>query len=180
MTRPTGVFVDRDGTLIDDPGYLADPDGVRLIPGAAEGVAQLNAAGIPVVVVTNQSGIARGLYGWDQYRAVKARLDTLLARFGARIDATYVCPHHPSVTGPCTCRKPAPRLFTEAAEALRIDLAHAVWIGDRITDVEPALGFGGTGMLVLTGEGARHADVAERQQFRTFPDLRAAVDCLLR
>jgi D-glycero-D-manno-heptose 1,7-bisphosphate phosphatase len=179
MTHPSGVFVDRDGTIIEDPGYLAAPDGVRLIPGAAEGVAQLNAAGIPVVLVTNQSGIARGLYGWDQYRAVKTRLDTLLSRFGARIDATYVCPHHPSVTGPCTCRKPAPRLFTEAAEALRIDLARAVWIGDRMSDVEPALAFGGTGILVLTGEGPGHADAAERQHFSTFPDLRAAVDSLL-
>lgn len=180
MTRPSGVFMDRDGTIIEDPGYLADPDGVRLIPGAAEGVAQLNAAGIPVVVVTNQSGIARGLYGWDQYRAVKARLDTLLARFGARIDATYVCPHHPSVTGPCTCRKPASRLFTEAAEALRIDLGQAIWIGDRMSDVEPALAFGGTGVLVLTGKGAGHAAEAERQQIRTYPDLGIAVDSLLR
>jgi D-glycero-D-manno-heptose 1,7-bisphosphate phosphatase len=180
MTRPSGVFVDRDGTIIEDPGYLADPGGLRLIPGAAEGVAQLNAAGIPVVVVTNQSGIARGLYGWEQYRAVKTRLDTLLARFGARLDATYVCPHHPSVTGPCTCRKPSPRLFTEAAEALRIDLAQAVWIGDRMSDVEPALAFGGTGLLVLTGEGARHAAEAERQRISTCPDLGSAVDSLLR
>jgi D-glycero-D-manno-heptose 1,7-bisphosphate phosphatase len=180
MTRPSGVFVDRDGTIIEDPGYLADPGGLRLIPGAAEAVAQLNAAGIPVVVVTNQSGIARGLYGWERYRAVKTRLDTLLARFGARLDATYVCPHHPSVTGPCTCRKPSPRLFTEAAEALRIDLAQAVWIGDRMSDVEPALAFGGTGLLVLTGEGARHAAEAERQRISTCPDLGSAVDSLLR
>jgi len=180
MTRPSGVFLDRDGTIIEDPGYLGDPIRVRLLSGAAEAVAKLNAAGIPVIVVTNQSGIARGLYGWDQYRAVKARVDLLLAREGARIDATYVCPHHPSVTGPCTCRKPAPRLFEEAADTLRIDLARAAWIGDRMSDVEPALAFGGTAALVLTGEGAGHAAAAARRGIATHPDFGSAVEDLLR
>jgi D-glycero-D-manno-heptose 1,7-bisphosphate phosphatase len=180
MTRPSGMFIDRDGTIIEDAGYLGDPAGVRLIPGAAEALARLNAAGIPVVVVTNQSGIARGYYGWDQYRAVKARLDSLLAREGARIDATYVCPHHPTVTGPCTCRKPGPRLFEEAAEALRIELGRAVWIGDRMSDVEPALTFGGRGALVLTGEGTSHATAAEQRGIGTYPDFRAVVESLLR
>jgi len=180
MTRPSAVFLDRDGTIIEDPGYLDRPEGVRLISGAAAGLARLNAAGIPAVIVTNQSGIARGYYGWEQYRAVKARLDELLAREGARIDATFVCPHHPSVTGPCTCRKPAPRLFEEAAETLRIDLARAVWIGDRMSDVEPALGFGGTGILVLTGEGAGHAEEAARRGIETRPDFGSAVEHVLR
>jgi len=97
----TAVFLDRDGTIIDDEHYIADPNLVRLRPGAAEAIAQLNGASIPVIVITNQSGIARGLLTRSDYDRVAARLDELLAQRGARIDATYVCPHHPEFDEAC-------------------------------------------------------------------------------
>ncbi|HEX7239268.1 MAG TPA: HAD-IIIA family hydrolase, partial [Longimicrobiaceae bacterium] len=103
--RPA-VFLDRDGTVIHDAHYLADPEGVRLLPGAAEAVARLNRAGVPVVLVTNQSGIGRGLFSEADFRAVQDRVEALLAAGGARIDAVYHCPHAPDADPPCDCRKP--------------------------------------------------------------------------
>lgn len=179
MSLPSAVFLDRDGTLIEDTGYIRDPAHVRLLGGAAAALARLNTAGIPVIVVTNQSGIARGLLGWDDYRAVQARMEELLAAEGARIGASYVCPHHPSITGPCDCRKPGPRLYRDAGEAHGIALGRAVWIGDRMSDVEPARTFGGRGVLVLTGEGAGHRDDAVAAGFDTAPDFGAAVSLVL-
>src|SRR5262249_10234512 len=110
------AFLDRDGTIVFDPGYLNDPADVRLLPRAADGVRRLPAAGLRVVVVTNQSGIARKLVSADQYRRVTERIDQLLAAEGARLDATYHCPHHPDISGPCACRKPGLLLYREAAD----------------------------------------------------------------
>ena len=101
--RPA-VFLDRDGTIIEDVGYLGDPERMRLLPDAAEAIARLNRAGLLAVVVTNQSGIARGLFDEDAYEATRFRLDRLLADQGARLDAQYHCPHHPELSGPCECR----------------------------------------------------------------------------
>ena len=108
MTRAgcPAVFLDRDGTIIEDAGYLGDPARIRLLPGAAEAIGRLNQAGMPVVVVTNQSGIARGVLDEAAYQATRVELDRLLAGRGARLDAQYHCPHHPEITGPCDCRKP--------------------------------------------------------------------------
>lgn len=155
VSSRAAVFLDRDGTLIVDRHYLGDPEGVELLPGAAEAVARLNRAGAFVVLVTNQSGIGRGRFGEADFEAVQQRLIELLAAGGARLDAVYHCPHAPDHDPPCDCRKPAPGLFLRAAEEHAIDLARSVWIGDRIRDVAPAAEFGGTGYLV--GE-APHAD----------------------
>jgi D-glycero-D-manno-heptose 1,7-bisphosphate phosphatase len=146
--RRPAVFFDRDGTLIEDRHYLADPEGIRLVPGATAAIRQLRAAGFAVVIVTNQSGIARGLVTWHQYDAVKRRLDAMLGADGAPVDATYVCPHHPDVTGPCSCRKPGTELFTTAARDLDLDLASSYLVGDRWRDVEAALALGAHGILV--------------------------------
>jgi D-glycero-D-manno-heptose 1,7-bisphosphate phosphatase len=145
--RPA-VFLDRDGTIIEDVGYLRDPDRVRLLPGAAEAIGRLNSAGLAAVVVTNQSGIARGLLDEPGYEATRARLDRLLADHGARLDAHYHCPHHPDVGGPCDCRKPGVLLYRRAARELGLDLAASWWVGDRPRDVEPATALGGRGILV--------------------------------
>ena len=142
------AFLDRDGTIIEDRHYLARPDGVALVPGAAAAVRRLNEAGVAAVVVTNQSGIARGLVTPAQYEAVRARLDELLAAEGARVDATYLCPHHPDFTGPCQCRKPGPALYEQASRELGLDLARSAYLGDLWRDVAPALHFGGLGILV--------------------------------
>ena len=148
---PTVVFLDRDGTIIEDTHFINDPDQVHLLPGAAEAIASLNAKKIPVVVITNQSGIARGLVTVEQYEAVRARMHELLAKKGARIDASYYCPHHPDVTGPCTCRKPSAKLFRDAVRDLRLDVNGAVFIGDRWRDVAPSLELGGRAILISSG-----------------------------
>lgn len=159
------VFLDRDGTLIEDPGYLARPEQVRLLPGATEAVRAINDAGRLAVVVTNQSGIARGLLTEDEYARTAARLAELLAAGGARLDGQYHCPHLPGITGPCGCRKPGALLYRRAADELGIDLARSWWIGDAARDVLPARELGGAG-AVLIGEGpgppvARAGDVRE-------------------
>ena len=141
--RSVGAFLDRDGTIIHDANYIRDPDDVALLPGAAAAIARLNRSGVIVVVVTNQSGIARGWLSTDDYDAVRRRIDDLLAREGARIDATYVCPHFPEITGPCDCRKPALKLFRDAIADLGIDPKASVFIGDRWRDVAPAAALGG-------------------------------------
>jgi D-glycero-D-manno-heptose 1,7-bisphosphate phosphatase len=166
--RPA-VFLDRDGTLIEDRHYLRDPDHVHLLPGAAEAVGRLNAAAIPAVVVTNQSGIARGLLTEADYAATVRRLDELLAAAGARVDGHYHCPHLPDVTGPCNCRKPGPLLYERAARDLDLDLTASWWVGDRERDLGAADRFGGRAILVLSGAG-----LDESRQPRDVPRLVAA------
>jgi D-glycero-D-manno-heptose 1,7-bisphosphate phosphatase len=172
--RPA-VFLDRDGTLIEDRHYLRDPNQVHLLPRAADAVRRLNAAAIPAVVVTNQSGIARGLLTEADYAATVRRLDELLATAGARLAGHYHCPHLPDVTGPCDCRKPGPLLYERAARDLDLDLAASWWVGDRERDLGAADRFGGRAILVLTGAG-----LDESRQPRDVPrpvaaDLVAAV-----
>jgi D-glycero-D-manno-heptose 1,7-bisphosphate phosphatase len=148
MTRRRAAFLDRDGTIVDDVDYIARPEQVRLRPGAADAIALLNERGVAVVVITNQSGIARGLFTVADYEAVRDRVDQVLAPFGAHIDASYYCPHHPDVTGTCDCRKPARKLFDQAIAELGIDAAASMFAGDRLRDVLPARTFGGTAYLI--------------------------------
>jgi len=176
--RPA-VFLDRDGTLILDPGYQRDPAAVQLLPGAATAVARLNAAGFVVVVVTNQSGIARGFITPTDYAAVERRIVGLFAEQRARIDATYHCPHYPSVGGPCDCRKPGTLLYRRAAEELGLDLAASWGVGDRLSDLEPVRALGGQGLLVRTGTGCEHEEAALAAGFPVTDDLGAAVDRII-
>jgi D-glycero-D-manno-heptose 1,7-bisphosphate phosphatase len=175
--RPA-VLLDRDGTLIEDRHYLREPDEVRLLPGAAEAVRRLNLAGLPAVVVTNQSGIARGLLTESDYLTTMDRLDALLAEAGARLAGHYHCPHLPEISGPCECRKPGPLLYRRAAAELGLDLAESWWVGDRVRDIAAA-GVGGRGILVLTGAGAGEAASAADQGWRVVPDVSAAVEWIL-
>jgi D-glycero-D-manno-heptose 1,7-bisphosphate phosphatase len=147
--RPA-AFLDRDGTIIRDADYLRDPGGVALLPGSALAIARLNTARVPVIVITNQSGIARGLLTREDHERVTARLEEMLAADGARIDATYVCPHHPDFTGPCECRKPGTALHRRAAEEHGVDLRRSTFVGDRWRDVAPALELGGRGILIAS------------------------------
>lgn len=151
MARPA-LFLDRDGTIIADAHYPSDPSQVVLLPGAAAGIARANAANIPVVVVTNQSGIGRGQITTAQYEAVRDRLDALLAAQGAHVDATYHCPHWPERDGPCDCRKPGNGMHRDAASALQLSLPASVYIGDRWRDIQPAITVGGLGILVAGEE----------------------------
>jgi len=184
MPERRAVFLDRDGTIVEDPppGYLHDPAKVRLLPGAAEGIRQLNSAGFLVVTVSNQSGIARGLYTVADYQAVQRRLEQLLKAHSARLDGAYFCPHHPDLTGPCDCRKPGTKLFRDAAAALGIDLARSWFVGDKLSDVAPAESLGGRGLLVTTGEGggATEAAAARSRGVSVVGDLTAAAAMIVR
>ena len=152
MTGHPAAFLDRDGTLIEDAHYLADPDQMRLLPDVAPAVAALNARAIPCIVITNQSGIAQGLLTEEQYEATRVRLSELLLADRARIDASYHCPHHPSESGPCDCRKPATGLYRRAATEHQLDLTRSLYVGDRRRDVEPSIELGGIGVLVPSPE----------------------------
>lgn len=175
--RPA-VFVDRDGTILVERHYLADAEEVELLPGALEALSMLSRAGFALVTVTNQSGIARGLYTEDAYRTVAARVDEVLARGGVVIDRTEYCPHHPDETGPCACRKPATGMHLEAARALGIDLAASFYVGDKVTDVIPAVELGGQGILVRTGYGSEHEASVPAGTW-VVEDLRAAAERIL-
>jgi D-glycero-D-manno-heptose 1,7-bisphosphate phosphatase len=157
MTLRRAAFLDRDGTIIVERHYLADPDGVELAPGTADALRRIAACGYALVVVTNQSGIARGLYSDADFRAVQQRLEEMLARVGVRFDAVFHCPHHPEVTGPCDCRKPGTGMYRAAAARLALDLPGSVYVGDRVKDVLPARELGGRGVLVRTGFGCEEA-----------------------
>lgn len=157
MPRPA-LFLDRDGVINEEVEYLSDPARVSLIAGAAAAIAQFNRAGIPVVVVTNQSGLARGLFTPADLAAVTSRLASLLAADGAHLDATYHCPHHPSGVVPalaitCACRKPGTKLLLDAARDLDLDLARSALVGDKPSDLGAARAAGLLAILVRTGYG---------------------------
>jgi D-glycero-D-manno-heptose 1,7-bisphosphate phosphatase len=168
--RPA-VFVDRDGTLIEDVGYLRDADDLRLFPYTVDAIRALNRAGFPVVVITNQSGVARGILTEDTVKALHHQLSRLVEDGGARIDAYYYCPHHPDgsvarYATQCQCRKPGRALIDRAAADLGLDPARSFFVGDKWLDVGAAQAVGARGVLVRTGYGATE----ERQPL---PDVKA-------
>jgi D-glycero-D-manno-heptose 1,7-bisphosphate phosphatase len=173
------AFLDRDGTIIRDTEYLRDPDQVELLPGAAGAIRRLNDAGWPVIVVTNQSGIARGLLTEQDYERVRMRVDRMISdAAGAKIDATYHCPHHPDMTGRCECRKPGTKLYADAAREHDLDMKGSWYIGDRIRDVAPGDHFGGKSVLLLV-ESTPDADRAAAVTRRAAASLAEAVDIML-
>ncbi len=180
MSGTPAAFLDRDGTIIRDATYVRDPNDVVLMPGAAAAIRELNERGIPVIVVTNQSGIARGYLSRADYERVRARLDTLLAAKGARIDATYMCPHHPDVTGPCECRKPGLALYQQAIAEHHVDASRSLFTGDRWRDVGPAAAFGGLGILLdVDSTPEEDSERGRRESIETATSLGEAVDRFL-
>ncbi|MCI0485715.1 MAG: D-glycero-beta-D-manno-heptose 1,7-bisphosphate 7-phosphatase [Blastocatellia bacterium] len=158
------VFLDRDGTINEDSGYVSHPRELIIYPWAAEAIRLINESGMKAFVITNQSGVARGLYTEETLHAVHERMREELAREGAKIDAFYYCPHHPDFGDArykkiCDCRKPRPGLLHRAAREHRIELARSYVIGDKASDMNLAAGVGAVGALVLTGYGrGTHAD----------------------
>ena len=162
-TFERAVFLDRDGTIIEEVGYLDRPERVEFFPWTIDAVRVLNRAGLGVVMVSNQSGIARGFFTEAVADAVHRRMADLLSAGGARIDAYYYCPHHPdgTVAGlsiTCDCRKPARGLVDRAVTEFGVDPARSFVVGDRWLDVELARTVGAKGILVRTGYG----DLQER------------------
>jgi D-glycero-D-manno-heptose 1,7-bisphosphate phosphatase len=152
------VFIDRDGCLTEEVGYVNHPSRIRLLPGSAEAVERLNRVGIAAVLATNQSGIARGYFSEETLRHVNAEMVRQLALGRAALDAVYVCVHHPRDGEPpyrarCDCRKPRPGLLLKAAADLGLDLAASVMVGDKLSDVAAGQAAGAAGVLVLSGYG---------------------------
>lgn len=147
--RKRAVFLDRDGTLMEEVGYCSDPAHVRVFPGAGEALRKLKEAGFLTIVITNQSGIGRGMFGEEQFHAVQAEF---LRQLGANsVDATYYCSDAPGI--PSTRRKPEPGMVLEAARDYDIDLSRSFFIGDKSVDVECGHSAGTRTILVLTGYG---------------------------
>jgi D-glycero-D-manno-heptose 1,7-bisphosphate phosphatase len=173
VSRPA-AFIDRDGTLTEEVGYVNHPKRLRLMPRSAEAIRHLNAAGIAAVVVTNQAGVARGYFSEDVLHATNAALVEQLKQAGAHLDGLYVCPHHPTEGEPpfraqCECRKPKPGLILRAATELQLDLASSTVIGDKASDLVAARAVGATSVLVLTGYGLGEWEY-RRETFTVTPD----------
>ncbi|MFB3882146.1 MAG: D-glycero-beta-D-manno-heptose 1,7-bisphosphate 7-phosphatase [Armatimonadota bacterium] len=185
MSR-VAVFLDRDGTIIEEVNYLRSPDQLRLLPGSAAAIGRLNEAGLAVVVVTNQSGIARGMLTEADLALTNAALAQLLAQAGAHLDAIYFCPHHPEV-GPaqyrrrCECRKPAPGMLLRAARELGLDLGRSFVVGDSTRDLLAGRAAGTHTVLVRTGYGRRTeaSHAAQSAADHIADDLAAAVEWIL-
>lgn len=163
MHERVGIFLDRDGTVNVDRDYLSDPDRLELIPGAADAIREANAFGVRVFVITNQSGVARGLYTERDVVAVHRRLEELLERQGAHLDAIYYCPHHPEVGTAayrkvCTCRKPKTGMLIQARDSFDLDLAKSFVVGDKCTDVLTGHQAGCGTVLVQTGYGSLESE----------------------
>ena len=173
------VFADRDGTIIEDHHYIADPARVALIPGAADALQRLREMGFALVIVTNQSGIGRGLYTLADYRHVAAEVARQLTRAGVVVDGTYFCPDGPGGDPGTTCRKPSLVMYRRAAADLGLETAGSYYIGDKRSDVMPARALGGTGILVRTGRGAGEEGRVE-EGVRVVDDLVAATALIQR
>ena len=176
--RRCALFLDRDGVIVEEVDHLHRAEDVRLIDGAASVIATANRRAIPVVVVTNQSGIGQGLFGWDAFIAVQTRILADLAAEGAFVDGVFACPHHPKALPPYghpdhPARKPNPGMLLGAAERLPLDLATSWIIGDRTRDLAAGRGAGlAGGLLVSTGYGNQQGEreaalsLAEDGRFR--------------
>jgi len=173
----SAAFLDRDGTLVVERGYLSDPADLELLPGAADAVRTLHAAGLAVVVISNQSGVGRGLFPLARVYQAMAALRRVLRARGAELDAIYFCPHRPEEG--CDCRKPGSALLLRAAEDLQLDLRRSAMVGDKLLDVETGHRAGGLGVLVRTGygrdeEGRLASEPASRRPDRVSGDLAEA------
>lgn len=183
MKPSAAVFLDRDGTIIEDPGYLADPSAVRLLPSVAEALGLLQKRGFLLVVVTNQSGVARGLMTEATVEQINMTLENLLRAEGVSLAGTYYCPHHPEGIPPyreaCNCRKPGGGLVERAGREHKLDLNSSYVIGDKLVDIELARQMGMPGILVLTGQGRAGLTSGEIQPDYIAPDLIAAARWIL-
>ena len=177
-------FLDRDGVIIEEENYLFDPDKVRLCKGVPEAIRKMREAGYKIVVVSNQSGIARGYFTESDLQAVEKRIDECLQEQDVFVDRWYYCFHHPKgctapYAIPCKCRKPEPGMLLQAAADMDLDLRQSVMIGDKTSDVEAGLRAGcRAAALVRTGHGSEQ-DISEYPEACDAPDILYAVNKLL-
>jgi histidinol-phosphate phosphatase family protein len=184
MSRPVAVFLDKDGTLIEDVPYNVDPTRIQLTPGALTGLRQLHAAGYRLIVITNQSGVAHGYFPETSLAAVEARLRHLLAPAGVPLAGFYYCPHHPDgrVAGyavACACRKPEPGLLLQAARDHALDLGRCWFVGDILNDIEAGRRASCRTVLLDNGHETEWHDTPLRRPHYTAPDLASAATIII-
>jgi len=180
----SGLFLDRDGVIVHDKGYLTTPDDVELLPGAAKMIAEANRCATPVAVVTNQSGIARRLFGWAEFANVEQEISHRLSIAGARVDAVLACPFHPEFTegygeSESHWRKPGPGLVLEAARLLNIDIRTSWLVGDQTRDIEAARNAGLAGAILLSSKNTSPRRGSEQTELSTKFQLSVAADILV-
>jgi len=178
------VFLDRDGTIIEDTGYIDSPARITFIPGAIAAIRKLQEHGFKIIIISNQAGIARGLFSEDKLQTVDKVIHRQVLNGGAHIDASYYCPHHPEhgvypFQQECNCRKPHPGLIHKAEKELSIDLAQSFMIGDKATDIETGQRAKVKSIQVLTGRGREEQAQLKNPPDFTAADLSAAADWIL-
>ncbi|MBI5048036.1 MAG: D-glycero-beta-D-manno-heptose 1,7-bisphosphate 7-phosphatase [Deltaproteobacteria bacterium] len=178
MYKNLAVFLDRDGTINKDTGYIDSPGRLIIIDGVSSAIKRLNSNGFKVVVITNQSGVARGYFSKEALDIVNKRLEHILKKKRAHIDGIYYCPHHPDDN--CECRKPKIGLLEQAKKDLNIDFKKSYVVGDKVSDVEIAQGIGGKGILVLTGMGRDEEKKLNHKPSYIAHDLKDAVEWIIK
>lgn len=178
------VFLDRDGTIIEDVGYMNSPEQIQFIPGSIEAIKKLKEAGYKVVVITNQAGIARGLITEDMLQTIDKVLHKWILNGGTHLDGIYYCPHHPEhgvypYKQVCECRKPHPGLIRKAQKDLNIDLSQSFMIGDKATDVEAGKRAGTKTIFVMTGRGKNEKEKIVEKPDHIAENLNQAVNWIL-
>ncbi len=171
----SAVFLDRDGTICEEVGYINHIDRLRLFPWAAEAIRELNQAGLPAIVVTNQSGVGQGFFPEELVRQTHEKITQELAAHDARLDAFYYCPHHPNAwlvayRRDCRCRKPMTGMVEEAARRFHIDPRRSFVVGDGLRDMELAFNCGARAVLVMSGYGRGNYEY-QRSRWARMPDL---------
>lgn len=170
------IFLDRDGTIIKEVGYIDSPEKISLIPRADEAIRSLQESGFKIIVVSNQSGVAHGYFDEDTVRLINERVSDIFASKSAVIDAFYFCPHHPDFGNQdykkdCECRKPKPGMILQAVEEHRIDLSNSIMIGDKFTDVKTGKNLNLLSILVLTGFGTKEYQTIKAMGLQPEPDF---------
>lgn len=183
-TKRRAVFLDRDGTINLEKDYLYRPEDLEFIPGAPQAIARLNQAGLLVIVVTNQSGVARGYFSVEDVNRLHQSMQQRLVEVGAHIDAFYLCPHHPdkglgAYRGDCECRKGKPGMLIQAAVEWDIDLPGSFMVGDKESDLAAGIAAGCRSFLVTTGYGEEQRSFALTHNVAVCNDLGQAVSCIL-
>ncbi len=172
------VFLDRDGTIMEDSNYVGDVGRVQVIPSAAVALRQLQQAGYKLFIITNQSGVGRGYFSREAVEAIHAHLDEYFGRNGVRFDRYYVCPHHPEDN--CDCRKPKPKFLLDAAREYELDLSRCFVVGDRSSDIQTGINAGAPTILVLTGVGRETLAKQEVKPDHVAGDIGAAAAWILK
>ncbi|MBI3398708.1 MAG: D-glycero-beta-D-manno-heptose 1,7-bisphosphate 7-phosphatase [Deltaproteobacteria bacterium] len=178
MHKNAAVFLDRDGTINEDTGYIDAPKRLVIIDGVFSSIKKLNSKGFKVVVITNQSGVARGYFSREAVDAVNRRLEETLKKEGAYLDGIYYCPHHPD--DDCECRKPKTGMLEKAKKDLHVDLEQSYVVGDKVSDVEIAYKIGGKGILVRTGMGNDEEKKLIHKPSYIADDLKGAVEWIIK